>query len=128
MILGVVTDDHQAVIHLTVRGPAGQENEIDAIIDTGFDGWLSLPSSIIISLDLPWRQRGRALLADGSESIFDIYEAIVLWDGGPLRIAVHEAETTPLIGMSLFRGYELIIQNQPGGKVSIRSLAEPETR
>jgi hypothetical protein len=67
-------------------------------------------------------------LADGSESIFDIYEAIVLWDGGPLRIAVHEAETTPLIGMSLFRGYEPIIQNQPGGKVSIRSLAEPETR
>jgi predicted aspartyl protease len=45
MIVGVVTDDYQAVIHLVVRGPAGQEIEIDAIIDTGFDGWLSLPSS-----------------------------------------------------------------------------------
>ena len=65
MISGVVTHDRQAVIHLTVRGPAGQEQEIEAIIDTGFDGSLSLPSSIVVQLGLPWRQRGRALLADG---------------------------------------------------------------
>jgi clan AA aspartic protease len=128
MIVGVVTADHQAVIHLSVRGPAGQETAIDAIIDTGFDGWLSLPSSIIVSLDLTWRERGRALLADGSESVFDIYEGVVLWDGQALRIPVHEADTTPLVGMSLFRGYELIIQNQPGGKVSIRSLTEQESQ
>jgi hypothetical protein len=29
MISGVVTGDRQAVIHLIVRGPAGQEQEID---------------------------------------------------------------------------------------------------
>ena len=52
MISGVVTDDRQAVIHLTVRGPAGQEQEIEAIIDTGFDGSLSLPSSIVVQLGL----------------------------------------------------------------------------
>jgi hypothetical protein len=67
-------------------------------------------------------------LADGSESIFDIYEGTVLWDGQALRIPVHQADTTPLVGMSLFRGYELIIQNQPDGKVSIRSLTEQGTR
>lgn len=66
MITGVVTDDRQAVIHLTVRGPAGQEQVIEAIIDTGFDGWLSLLSSLVAGLDLVWRRRGRALLADGS--------------------------------------------------------------
>jgi len=31
MISGVVTGDRQAVIHLTVRGPTGQEQEIEAI-------------------------------------------------------------------------------------------------
>ena len=62
MITGVVTNDRQAVIHLTVRGPAGQEQEIEAIIDTGFDGWLSLPSSLVAGLGLVWRRRGRALL------------------------------------------------------------------
>jgi predicted aspartyl protease len=58
MITGVVTDDRQALIRLIVRGPAGNEQEVEAMIDTGFDGWLSLPSSIIFPLDLEWRRRG----------------------------------------------------------------------
>ncbi len=52
MITGLITSDRQAVIHLTVRDPTGQEQKIDAIIDTGFDGWLSLPSSLILFLGL----------------------------------------------------------------------------
>jgi clan AA aspartic protease len=124
MITGVVTDDRQAIIHLMVRGPTGQALEIEAIIDTGFDGWLSLPSSGIVSLGLVWRQRGRALLADGRESVFDIYEATVDWDGEARRIPVDEAETAPLVGMSLLEGYELTVQAQAGGNVTIRPLSD----
>ena len=127
MISGVVTDDRQAVIHLTVRGPAGQAQEIEAIIDTGFDGSLSLPSATVIQLGLPWRQRGRALLADGSESVFDIYEATVDWDGEARRVAVDEAETVPLIGMALLEGYELIVQVQRGGNVTVRALHQAKS-
>jgi clan AA aspartic protease len=123
MITGVVTADRQAIIRLTVRGPAGQEQEIEAIIDTGFDGWLSLPSSLIVSLDLVWRQRGRALLADGRESVFDIYEATVVWDGQTRRIPVDEAETAPLVGMSLLEGYELTVQVRSAGNIIIRALS-----
>jgi clan AA aspartic protease len=124
MITGVVKDDRQAVIRLTVRGPAGQEQKIEAIIDTGFDGWLSLPSSIIARLGLVWRRRGRALLADGSESVFDIFEATVDWDGEARRIPVDGAETIPLVGMSLLEGYELTVQVQAGGNVMVRSLLQ----
>ena len=123
MITSVVTDDRQAIIHLMVRGPTGQEQEIEAIIDTGFDGWLSLPSSLIVRLGLLWRQRGRALLADGRESVFDIYEATVVWDGEVRRIPVDEAETAPLVGMSLLEGYELIVQVRSGGNVIIKTLS-----
>ena len=123
MITGVVTDDRQAIIHLMVRGPTGQEQEIEAIIDTGFDGWLSLPSSLIVRLGLLWRRRGRALLADGRESVFDIYEATVVWDGEVRRIPVDEAETAPLVGMSLLEGYELIVQVRSGGNVIIKTLS-----
>lgn len=122
MITGIVTDRREAVIRLKVRGPTEQDQEIEAVIDTGFDGWLSLPSSIIAQLGLTWRQRGRALLADGSESVFEIYEATVDWDGEPRRIPVDEAETFPLVGMSLVEGYELTVQVQRGGNVTLRPL------
>ncbi|MDA1055396.1 MAG: clan AA aspartic protease [Planctomycetota bacterium] len=122
MITGEVTADREAIIRLVVRSPSDGELEIDAIADTGFDGWLSLPPSLISRLGLPWRQRGRALLADGSESIFDIYEGIVVWDGHARRVTLDEADTAPLVGMSLLGGYELTIQVRTGGSVAIARL------
>jgi clan AA aspartic protease len=124
MITGVVTASRQAIIRLTVRGPERQEQEIDAVIDTGFDGTLTLPPALIATLGLVWRRRGRALLADGSESLFDIYETIVIWDGEPRRIAVDEADIDPLVGMFLLYGYELIVQVMEGGAVIIQPLPQ----
>ena len=124
MITGVVTTSRQAIIRLTVRGPAGQEQEIDAVIDTGFDGTLTLRLALIATLGLVWRRRGRALLADGSKSLFDLYETIAIWDGEPRRIAVDEADIDPLVGMSLLYGYELIVQAIQGGTVIIQPLPQ----
>ena len=70
MITGVVTANREAIIRLAVRGPAGVEQQIEAVVDTGFDGWLSLAPALIALLGWPWRRRGRALLADGSECVF----------------------------------------------------------
>jgi len=122
MITGVVTPFYQATIGLLVRGPTGQAQELEAVIDTGFDGALTLPSANIIALGLPWRRRGRALLADGTESVFDIYEATVMWDGILRRVAVDAADIAPLIGMRLLDGYELTIQATVGGQVTIKAL------
>jgi predicted aspartyl protease len=71
---------------------------------------------------LPWRRRGRALLADGTESVFDIYEATVVWDGRPRRVAVDAADIEPLVGMRLLNGYELTMQVVVGGQVRITAL------
>lgn len=122
MITGVVTTLREAVLTLTVRGPQGQEQEIQAVIDTGFDGALTLSSVLIDALGLEWRRRGRALLADGGESVFDIYEAIVVWDGQPRRVTVDAADIMPLVGMSLLYGYELTVQIVEGGQVFITAL------
>jgi clan AA aspartic protease len=105
-----------------VRGPEGQEQEIEAVIDTGFDGTLTLPPALITTLGLVWRRRGRVPLSDGSDSLFDIYEAIIVWDGESRRIAVDEADLDPLAGMSLLYGYELIVQAIEGDTVSIQPL------
>jgi len=122
MITGIITVAREAVISLLVRGPNGQEQELEAVIDTGFDGSLTLFPTLIIALGLPWRRRGRALLADGNESVFDIYEATVMWDGRARRVSVDEVDVMPLVGMALLYGYELTMQIVEGGKVLLKPL------
>lgn len=121
MITGTVNAYREAVIHLTVHGSQTQE-EIEAIIDTGFNGFLTLPPPLIAALDLPFRRRGRAILADGSETLFDVHEATVIWDRQPRRVAVGAADTEPLAGMALLYGHELTVQAVEGGGVFIRTL------
>ena len=122
MITGKVNAYREAVITLKVLGSEGREQQIEAVVDTGFTGFLTLPSAFIAALRLPWRRRGRAELADGSATVFDVYEARVLWDGEDRRIAIDSAETEPLIGMSLLYGYALTVQVIDGGSVTIQKV------
>jgi clan AA aspartic protease len=121
MITGQVSAD-EARIRLKVRGPQGREAEVDAVIDTGFTASLSLPPTLIASLELEWRSIDRGILADGSEVLFDVYEAQVMWDRKARRVLIDEADTDPLVGMALLRGYELKMQVCNDGKVSIKRL------
>jgi predicted aspartyl protease len=52
-----------------------------AVIDTGFDGALTLPLVATTTLGLQWCRRGRALLADGTESLCDVSEELARWEG-----------------------------------------------
>jgi clan AA aspartic protease len=122
MITGEVSTDREAIVRVVVRSAHDRELAVEAVVDTGFDGWLSLPPSVIERLALAWRQRGLALLADGSESVFDTYEGIVVWDGQPRRVAVDEADTAPLVGMSLLEGHELTVHVRAGGTVTVTRL------
>lgn len=108
---------------IDLSGPTGQVVATDALIDTGFDGSLSLPASLIDELNLTWLQRGRAILADGNETLFDMYEATIIWDGESRRIIVDEAETAPLVGMRLLAGHEVMIRVQVGGRITISALS-----
>lgn len=120
MITGTVNADYEAVIRLHVQGPTGHAHEVDAIIDTGFNGFLTLPPALVTALGLIRLSRGRALLANGSEELFDIYGVTVLWDGQPRYVEADAADTTPLVGMSLLDGYDLHIQVAEGGDVAIQ--------
>lgn len=122
MITGSVTHDREAVIRMQVRGPAGQEVEIEAIIDTGFNRFLTLPSALVASLGLPFAALTQATLADGSVVAMEYYRATVLWNGQARDILVLMAEGEPLVGMSLLYGDELRIRVVERGLVTIDHL------
>jgi clan AA aspartic protease len=122
MITGTVNADFEPIIPLSVCGSDGKIYTQDAIVDTGFNGWLSLPPSIISQLNLRWKRRGRAILGDGSECIFNVYEAVLSWDGVLLAIPIDEADSEPLVGMSLMEGYQLVVQVFEGGRVELSKV------
>jgi predicted aspartyl protease len=64
MITGIVNTDFEPIISLSVCGFDGKIYIQDAIVDTGFNGWLSLPPRLIAQLNLRWKRRGRAISGD----------------------------------------------------------------
>jgi clan AA aspartic protease len=122
MIYGVVNLRREATLPLVVGNSNGQRQVIDTVIDTGFSGFLSLPSAIITTLDLPWSASDIVTLGDGSETLFDLYTATVIWDGQYREIYIAESETEPLLGMALLYRYRLQVDTIEGGIVKIEAL------
>ena len=123
MIEGAVNARREAVVTLFLQGPAGQTREVDAVIDTGFTGNLTLPLTIVRELELPATPRVRTTLADGRRVRFRAYTVTVLWDGRPRQISALQVNTTPLVGMALLEWHNLNIDVERGGRVAIQAKA-----
>ena len=123
MITGTVTSAREAILRLSVYDAGGQLQQTDAVVDTGFDGWLTLPPHFIAALGLTWKRFGHAILADGSTILANIYEATVDWDGQAITLPVDEADADPLVGMSLMYGYELVMPILDGATFTLRRIA-----
>ena len=122
MLTGIVSARREAILRLTVRGTNGQEHEFDSVVDTGYDGWLPLPPSVIDSLGFRRQRFGYATLADGSESVFNVYEGVVFWDGQSMTRDVDEMDADSLVGMSLMYGYELVLPVVDGATFTLRRI------
>lgn len=122
MIQGTVVDAREAIVRLVLLGPRGQREEVEAVIDTGFDGFLMLPPALIARLQLPFLWFSEGILADGTSSTIAIYDGAAEWDGRVVRVSAGSADGAPLIGMLLMRDYDLRMQILPGGLVTLARI------
>ena len=89
------------------------------MIDTGFNGFLTLPRAMVHTLQLPLAGNRRVTLGDGSTVVLDLYLATVLWDTQPREVLVLAAEGGSLMGMAMLYGHRVILHIVDNGDVLI---------
>jgi clan AA aspartic protease len=122
-ITGTVVAGREAIIPLTIVGFRGQTAEIEAVVDTGFTGHLTLPPDLAHGLDLPLLGSRYVTLANGMSTSLDVYRATVLWEGTERLVRAFASEGYPLVGMYLLYGSEVRLRVVDGGSVVIEALS-----
>jgi clan AA aspartic protease len=123
MLSGRVTVEKEAILQIQVLGPMGEVARVEAAIDTGYDGFLTLPLSLIRDLDLPFAGTARATLGDGNEVKMELFLAGVVWEEEPCEVLVLAAEGGVLLGMAMLAGSRVTLDVEDDGLVTIESLA-----
>ncbi|MEO8498008.1 MAG: clan AA aspartic protease [Planctomycetota bacterium] len=124
MIRGTIRN-REAVIELEVSGPGQTASKVEAVIDTGYNGYLTLPYDLVAALQLAFAGYRRGTLADGSVTRLNVYLASVMWHGQQKDVLISQTTGAPLIGMSLLEGSRLTMDVTDGGAVTIEALADP---
>jgi clan AA aspartic protease len=108
---GVVDDQRRALLRLPVHQSFGNPSvEIEAWVDTAFDGHFVFSSGLIKELSLETLVETEAILADGSKVVLQTYVCYLTWFGEKVAAQVVENEGRfPLLGTTLLDQRELSI-------------------
>lgn len=113
----------EARITVAVAGPSMEFWEVEAVIDTGFSGWLTLPEVAVRELDLQIYRRRRVRIADNRVTWMLTYRAVAQWQGRQIDILVHQTENPrPLLGTAMLEHCRLTVDMQEGGPVAVTPL------
>jgi clan AA aspartic protease len=121
VISGIVIEGH-AIVTLMFRIPNRSDIPIDFVVDTGFTDQLCLPPEAVALLGLRFNYAMPVNLADNSQVILPVYEAMILWNGEEREVRVMATGRRPLLGTALLDEHELVVQFTEGGLVTIDEL------
>jgi clan AA aspartic protease len=93
--------------------------EIGCVIDTGFEGALTLPTLVVAKLQLPYVAQINVNLANDENFATSVHRATIVWDDAELDVPVLAMGRRPLVGTLLLAMYNLNIDFYDGGNVSI---------
>ncbi len=122
MIRGTVTLDRGPLVPLILRGPHGDQMDVNAVIDTGFTASLTIPPQLVATLGLVLGAEGKLKLADGTIRRFEQFTATVFWNGAWRSVLASALGDDILVGLRMLEGHSLTVEVQPGGLVEIAPL------
>ena len=120
----VSVDGPEPRLTVTILDYRGTAVPVEAVIDTGFTGFMTLPDAVINALRLEQNRNRRMRLADGRIRQFETYFATVIWHGSPITVSALVMPGRPLIGMSLLWNSDVAIAARENGRVTITEAAE----
>lgn len=123
MISGYVTNNREIVIPLDAVAVNQSLVSLRAIVDTGFNGFLTLPTAALNELGASPAGTRRAELGDGNLVELDVYFVRVKWHDTDREVLALEADTTPLVGMSLLWGSRVRFDAKDGGAIAIDAIS-----
>lgn len=120
-MIGFVTPKLLATLRLQIASVDSQ-TELDIVVDTGFNGALTLTAETIKQLNLRAAGEMEVVLADGSAITAFNFEAWVQWGEGRVRVVAQQTTGEALIGMALLQNHELTVEVRDGGRVLIEPI------
>ncbi|MDF0553526.1 aspartyl protease [Kamptonema sp. UHCC 0994] len=110
MIEGRFGHEDELFFEIELITPDDLELPVDAMLDTGFSGWLAIENQDLEGLDWIYVKQERMRTAKG-EFIFELYAGKVRIDGQEFDIPVHVRDGVPeiLIGRQWLKTRRLIV-------------------
>ena len=121
MTTGHIDQHGRPVIPVDLFDHQGRLHRVEAMIDTGFDDFLTLPAYLVQRMGLVWASRMPMQVATSEWAQFDIYAADVLWLGNRLPLRVLQTQSEILVGTRLLWESELTVQFWEGGAVNVQA-------
>ena len=121
MIIGYVKYN-RAMLPVTVQTVLGNL-VAHFVIDTGFEGFLTLRPEQIAALGLPYVGETNLTLADESGTRSNVHQAVILWHGEEIEANIIALDSRPLLGSQLLRGCQVCIDFEEGRLVTVEQNA-----
>ena len=115
MIQGRFGDEDELFFELELIADNGLELPVDALLDTGFSGWLAMDSQDVEGLDWTYVKQEKMRTAKG-EFDFELYVGKVRIEYLEFDIPVHVGEGVPeiLIGRQWLKNRRLVVDMSAG--------------
>jgi len=121
MIHGHVRDNFPRLT-LALTGREGPIS-IEFLIDTGFDGSLALPTSLVMRLNANYIMDEVVRMADGTQRRRPVYETEIDWNGASRSAYILVLDSgMPLLGVEMVADHSVYLEMTDGGEVTVDQL------
>ncbi len=101
----------------------GRPRSVEVVLDTGFTGYLTLPTASIRQLGLPSVGQRTFEMANGELFEFEVYIGSVSWHRRPSDMLVLQSDSIPLLGMTLLWDSRVTVDALNDGEVTIEDMS-----